>query len=758
MSQTPPGSKEAQELLRALDEALGRGGGDPLEALAAVLRRDQGRPDPSILAGLQGEEVGGYRIERLIGIGGMGATYLGRSPDGEEVAVKVVGILSPERRERFEVECRILRKLDHPAIVRYRDHGVLEDGSGFLVMDYVPGVTLQQVLDLLSGEIPGRGGIPLLESVPLDRPFSSPKFRRRMVRLIASCAEALAFAHELGVVHRDIKPANVILRDGREPVLIDFGLGRDLFRCVSLTRSSAILGTLSYMSPEQLEGNGNQADPRSDVFALGLVLFRCLTGRELRRDFNEVLAYGRRPFLFARDDAGRIDPPLRAVLYKCLDPKPERRYGTMRELATDLHAYLESGRVSARNPGLLARFWRGRAGRPSLAVASLVLVAGGAYLFGLPPAPHYLWVDLLWDGIDLRIDGGPKLQTPLVRNPIAPGPHSLVFSPPWGAKIRRDFVVDRRFTRITILNRHSNKGKPAMTFYGGDDGAYLKVLPGPKAQALRVDGREAPLKAWVRLAPGQHELLASGEGGVLERKMLEFRPGELHYISMLPEITEKLEGSYRLTLYSVLSPLPPGINLSLSDGAVRFLNDFGEDNAQPGEAGSQAGITSTAPGKEVTAELRVRFPEAMRSLAFYSLSDNRKNPDSEAPPASELEVEYRVEGRPWVAMPGDGNLYGGLIEIVVPAQGTRWFELRARILVRQEPLTWTPVHFLTTYVDHSAMGNAPSFALVADPRPGVVRLPRPLGLREYVEAEGFGKTEGRGEGEPEAGPEEDSDR
>ena len=106
--------------------------------------------------------------------------------------------------------------------------------------------------------------------------------------MVATVADALDHAHEAGVVHRDVKPANILLSRDLDPILIDFGLGRDLFQDHSLTRSGAVMGTLSYMAPEQLQGRG-KIDGRADIFALGLVLYRALTGKELRADVSDVI-------------------------------------------------------------------------------------------------------------------------------------------------------------------------------------------------------------------------------------------------------------------------------------------------------------------------------------------------------------------------------------------------------------------------------------------------------------------------------------
>ncbi|MDC3961861.1 serine/threonine-protein kinase [Polyangium jinanense] len=197
-----------------------------------------------------------FVIERVTGSGGMGSVF--RAHDrlsGGPVAVKVLHDREPHDIARFDMEARVLAGLDHPGIVRYVTHGVTSAGEPFLAMEWLAGEDL--------GERLARGRLTVEESVAV----------------ISAAASALATAHARGVVHRDIKPSNVFLVDGAlgRVKLLDFGLAR-MPLSPRFTRTGVVLGTPSYMAPEQARGSAS-LDARVDVFALGAVLFECLTGQ-----------------------------------------------------------------------------------------------------------------------------------------------------------------------------------------------------------------------------------------------------------------------------------------------------------------------------------------------------------------------------------------------------------------------------------------------------------------------------------------------
>ncbi|MBC7301871.1 MAG: serine/threonine protein kinase, partial [Nocardia sp.] len=208
-----------------------------------------------------GDVVAGYRIERVLGAGGMGSVYAARHPRLPRlVAVKLLHSsysADPEFRGRFEREAELAGRLDHPNIVAIHDRGD-EDGRLWIAMQYVAGTDAQSAL---------RTG-----ALTPDR----------ALRIARSTADALDYAHADGLLHRDVKPANILLSEstggGDERVLLtDFGIAKAIDEGTALTRTGSLVATLRYAAPEQLDGRG--AGPRSDQYSLACTLFHLLTGR-----------------------------------------------------------------------------------------------------------------------------------------------------------------------------------------------------------------------------------------------------------------------------------------------------------------------------------------------------------------------------------------------------------------------------------------------------------------------------------------------
>ncbi|HEX8113235.1 MAG TPA: protein kinase, partial [Kofleriaceae bacterium] len=196
-----------------------------------------------------------FEIEQSVDSGGMGTVFRARDPiSGEAVAVKVIADERSHVAERFAREVQVLAELSHPGIVRYISHGVTPSGELFLAMEWIDGEILETRLQ--------RGPLTISDAVTLA----------------TRVADALGAAHALGIVHRDLKPSNLILPGGRidQVKVLDFGIARRA-QGTQLTRTGMMLGTPGYMAPEQARAGG-QIDARADVFALGCVLFECLTG------------------------------------------------------------------------------------------------------------------------------------------------------------------------------------------------------------------------------------------------------------------------------------------------------------------------------------------------------------------------------------------------------------------------------------------------------------------------------------------------
>jgi serine/threonine-protein kinase len=271
-----------------------------------------------------GSVVGGYRIVRLLGQGAMGAVYEAQHRTlPRSVALKVMnpGVARyPGVRERFELEADLLCALEHPNVVDVLDKG--EDGDHlFIVMRFVDGTDLDTALR-------ERG----------------PFLPRQAVDVVAAVGRALDHAHSRGLLHRDVKPANIMLRrsDG-EAVLTDFGIAKNLAATAGLTSQGALLGTIPYSAPEQLDGRATSG--RADVYSLGAVLFELLTARRAfpMEEPGPLLAAvitGPVPDL----RAARPDLPLAlaAVVTKALQKDPADRFATCEELATAARAALSA--------------------------------------------------------------------------------------------------------------------------------------------------------------------------------------------------------------------------------------------------------------------------------------------------------------------------------------------------------------------------------------------------------------------------------
>ena len=310
-----------------------------------------------------GDRLGPYEILGPLGHGGMGEVYRARDPRlRREVAVKVLreSIASdPESLSRFRRETHAVAALNHPNILAIHDAGE-EKGVPFAVTELLDGESLS------------------------DRLAGGPLPARRALEIASQVADGLSAAHEKGIFHRDVKPANVFLtRDGRIKIL-DFGIARiestpladDGVTVTEVATSGQLLGTVPYMSPEQLRGQ--PADGRSDIFALGAVLLEMLTGRSAfaRAAPAETISAVLREDPLAGDDAGRLTTALRRLVSRCLEKEPSDRYQSARDLFLDLRSL--TGEKS--ETGEAGRPRRARPGRLVLAAAAgLVLFLAGLF-------------------------------------------------------------------------------------------------------------------------------------------------------------------------------------------------------------------------------------------------------------------------------------------------------------------------------------------------------------------------------------------
>lgn len=295
------------------------------------------RPAPrsggaSSSAALIGANLGPYRVVELLGAGGMGEVFRAErsAPFRMTVAIKVLraGLLNETARHRFVREQQALADLHHPAIVRILDAGETDDGRPYFVMQYIDGSSLAETV--------------------CDNPLPSYD----AAALILDIAEAVAFVHKKGFLHRDLKPHNVLVdADGRAHVA-DFGVARMSQSDLSLTRTGDLIGTPSYMSPEQAEGRRQDIGPASDIYGLGAILYFLLTGHppflgSNARDTIHQVATSR--LMAVQAARPGLDPKLEELCLRCLEKEPSKRPESVREVVNTLRTIL--GRPRAPSSG-----------------------------------------------------------------------------------------------------------------------------------------------------------------------------------------------------------------------------------------------------------------------------------------------------------------------------------------------------------------------------------------------------------------------
>lgn len=467
---------------------------------------------------LAADAIPGFRIRRLIGVGGAGAVYEAEQVSPRRtVALKVFRSPAGDERlrQRIAHEAEVLARLQHPSVAQV--HAV---HAGSSVHGDVPWIAME-----------------LVQGTPIDawcRARGSTL--RERVALLATVADAVGHAHACGVVHRDLKPSNVLVTDAGLPKVVDFGVARTLGEAPAVgtlhTRDGDLVGTLAYMSVEQVEGVAGHVDTRTDVHALGTMGFELLAGR-LPRDpqWKSLPAWAealRAPAPSLRDVVDGVPADLALVIAKALEPERDRRYATAQALADDLRRFLAAQPVVARAPTrayLLRSFVRRHRALVGGALATLLALVGGLVVslrFALESDAQRRRADR--EAEDVRREA--------YRAQVGAASQGLVAGDVFGTRAALDRAppglrgwewrhLDANIDRAARVVRFAQPlgrwravaGRTPRVAGGTTDGGAVVLDADTGAVVLRVDGASA-VERGVFLADGRHLVLARADGSV----------------------------------------------------------------------------------------------------------------------------------------------------------------------------------------------------------------------------------------------------
>ncbi|QDU38624.1 Serine/threonine-protein kinase PknB [Maioricimonas rarisocia] len=493
----------------------------------------------------EGTTLGQFEIRRVLGEGGFGIVYLAFDRRLQrEVALKLPKrprLLDPTSCARLIWEAQASARLSHPNLLPVYEAGEIE-GTTFIASAYCPGPTLSRWLE------------DCVEVPPIDD----------AVRLITSLADAVEYAHGRGILHRDIKPDNVLLEPvveggllggadgtGYIPKLTDFGLAKCVEADTDLaaelqSRSGVAFGTPAYMAPEQAGGHRDRVDVRTDVYALGAMLYRVLCGRPPIRGDSALDTLRRietdEPVPLRQIESG-IPRDVQTICLKCLEKQQDRRYASARDLAADLRLFLAGKSITARPAGPIERMYRTARRRPAAAALLLVMVLGAmTSMVALSVHTRQLGSALA------RIETSERTARTLL--------YASLVSQAWDSWQNRDFVRAGEFLEASHNATNGDVGGPADL--RGFEWHLLAGLTPPHLEQTTIGSHEGGTTC-VRFAPSGRLLASAGVDGIVRlwnmpsgtlQHVLEGHEGDVNRIEFSPDgrqlATASDDGTVRL--------------------------------------------------------------------------------------------------------------------------------------------------------------------------------------------------------------------
>ena len=438
--------------------------------------------------------LGDYEILEEVSRGAMGVIYKARHTKLRRiVALKVMiagEYASAEQVARFEKEARAAARLRHANIVPIYEIGA-EGGNRFFTMDFVDGTPLDVLI--------ARG-----ELTPRDS-----------LKIAASVGDALAYAHENGIIHRDIKPSNIMIDRSGRPQIMDFGLAKQIDSDSRFTRTGTTIGTPSYMAPEQARGENKKIDRRSDVYSLGAVLYEMLAGRPPftgETMMNIVMKVIHDEATPLRRFAPKMHRDIETIVFKAMEKEPRRRYQSMSELADDIRRYLAGEMISARPAGPFLRVARVlKKHRSPIVVGAVigVLVAAvcGSIIYVLVRDESELRrkAERAELALGLRMAEEEPDWTEYLRDEFSAPKLAKVWQPSGGEwKVENEELVVRAGAETFVLLKNQIKGNAVIEFSASADtaGARMNCFLGesrPAAYTLRFGNWQGETLSLYRL-------------------------------------------------------------------------------------------------------------------------------------------------------------------------------------------------------------------------------------------------------------------